>query len=61
MSRQQILDQLRQPSTWRGLVLLVSSLGVAIRPDVGEALIAAGLALSGLIGVLTSDAVPPAE
>lgn len=62
MTKRQILDQLRQPSTWRGLVLLASAFGFAIKPDVGEAIIAVGLAVSGLIGILAGpDQTPPAS
>ena len=58
MTKRQLLEQLKQPSTWRGLVLLSSAFGFAVRPDVGEAIIAAGLALSGLIGVLAGPDAP---
>lgn len=51
VTKHQIIEQLRQPSTWRGIVLLISACGFAVRPDVGEAIIAVGLAVSGLIGV----------
>jgi predicted membrane metal-binding protein len=44
-----------QPSTWRGLVMLLSACGVALRPEVSAAIIAVGMALSGLIGVLAPD------
>ena len=59
MTKRQLIEQLKQPSTWRGLVLLSSAFGFAVRPDVGEAIIAAGLALSGLIGVLAGPDAPP--
>jgi hypothetical protein len=58
VTKRQLLEQLKQPSTWRGLVLLSSAFGFAVRPDVGEAIIAAGLALSGLIGVLAGPDTP---
>lgn len=58
MTKRQLLEQLKQPSTWRGLVLLSSAFGFAVRPDVGEAIIAVGLAISGLIGVLAGPDVP---
>lgn len=61
MTKRQLIDHLRQPSTWRGIVLLCSALGYGLRPDVGEAVIAAGLAISGLIGVLTDDTPKASE
>ena len=61
MTKRQLIAHLQAPSTWRGLVLLCSALGYTIRPDVGEAIIALGLAVSGLIGVLSGpDPVQPA-
>jgi hypothetical protein len=50
-----------QPSTWRGLVWILSSVGIAISPATSAAIIAAGAAVSGLIGVLAGpDATPDA-
>lgn len=50
-----ILARLREPSTWRGIVLLLTALGIRIQPDVWEYIAAAGMAIAGLIGVLTAD------
>lgn len=50
-----ILNRLREPSTWRGLVLFVTALGVPVRPELMEPIIATGLAVTGLIGVVTQD------
>lgn len=50
-----ILARAREPSTWRGLVLLATAVGVQIAPDVQEAIVAAGLAVAGLVGALTAD------
>jgi hypothetical protein len=50
----------QSPSTWRGIVWLISSFGIVLKPDVAAAIIAAGMAVSGLIGVLAGpDAAPP--
>ena len=50
-----IRGQLSEPSTWRGLVLVVSALGVVLSPEQKEAFVSAGLGLAGLIGALSSD------
>jgi hypothetical protein len=47
-----ILHHLGQNSTWRGIILLATSCGVALTPSHQEAIVAAGLALVGLINVL---------
>jgi hypothetical protein len=50
-----ILARLREPSTWRGLVWLLTVFGVALKPDQVEAIILAGMALAGLLGVFLKD------
>lgn len=40
-----------EASTWRGLVWIVSACGVALEPDEQNAIVAAGMAVAGLIGV----------
>lgn len=55
MTKRQLIAHLSQPSTWRGIFLLLSAVGVYIRPDIAEAIIAFGMAASGLVGILTSD------
>ena len=50
-----LLSRLREPSTWRGIVLLATAIGVPIQPDLQESIIATGLAVTGLIGVVTQD------
>ncbi|MGH8863928.1 MAG: hypothetical protein ACREVZ_04700 [Burkholderiales bacterium] len=47
-----LLAQMKNPAVWRGLALLLTSLGVSLSPEQSEAIVAAGLALSGAIGVL---------
>ena len=49
------LDRAKEPSTWRGLVLFITSIGIPIAPNMAEAIISVGLALSGLIGVFVAD------
>lgn len=50
-----IVSRLKEPSTWRGLVMIATALGVALDPQMVEAIVAAGTGLAGLIGVLTTD------
>jgi hypothetical protein len=53
-----ILARAAEPSSWRGAIFILSSLGVVLQPQVSAAVIAAGMAVSGLIGVLVPDAAP---
>lgn len=50
-----LLNRLKEASTWRGLVGIATAAGVAIEPEQMEAIIAAGLALAGLVAVFTKD------
>lgn len=50
-----ILARAKEPSTWRGAILFLTAIGVPIAPQLAESIIATGLAIAGLIGVLTSD------
>lgn len=50
-----LLNRLNEPSTWRGLVWLLTAFGLSIKPELAEAIITAGIAIAGLIGVVTKD------
>ena len=50
-----IIARLRENSTWRGIVWLLTVAGLSLRPDQAEAIITAGMAVAGLLGVFTSD------
>lgn len=56
MNKQWWIDRLREPSTYRGLIWLATALGVTLKPEVWEQITAVGMALAGLMGVLTSEA-----
>ena len=55
------LNRLREASTWRGLVWLLTVSGVALRPDQIEAIVMAGMAIAGLIGVFVRDEIRSSE
>lgn len=50
-----ILNRLQEASTWRGLALVVTALGVQISPEQLDIVVATGLAVSGLIGAFFPD------
>lgn len=50
-----LFERLREPSTWRGITLLMTALGIPLAPGVSDAIIAAGLAIAGLIGAVMPD------
>jgi len=53
--KQYILDRAKEPSSWRGLILLLTAIGVPVAPAMAEAIITVGLAVAGLVGVATPD------
>lgn len=54
-------SQAREPSTWRGLVLVLTACGANLSPEQREAIITIGLAIAGSIGVLFPDKKKSAE
>lgn len=48
-----ICGRLREPSSWRGIVWILTAFGVAISPELAAAIGAAGASIAGLIGLLT--------
>ncbi len=50
-----LLERLREPSTYRGLVWLLTACGVTLRPEVWEQITAVGMAAAGMLGVAMRD------
>ncbi len=55
MSLNWVVNRLREPSTWRGLVWLATALGVSLSPELWGYITTMGMAAAGLIGVLTRE------
>jgi hypothetical protein len=47
-----IIERLSENSTWRGLILLGTAVGLRLDPELQNQIIASGLALVGLINVI---------
>lgn len=56
-----ILDRLKEQSTWRGIILLATGLGVKLEPDMADAIIALGLAAVGVINIVRKSPKPLPE
>lgn len=52
--------RMAEASTWRALVLVLTAAGLNLSPAQHEAIIAIGLGVAGLIGVLFPDRKKPA-
>lgn len=58
-TRRIVWRRLAEPSTWAGIVALVTGvLGVTLDPEQREAVVAAGVALVGLLSVFIREASP---
>ena len=51
-----LLELLKYPSTYQGLVILLTVAGVTLSPEQAAAITAAGAAVAGLLLVFLSDA-----
>jgi hypothetical protein len=47
-----IMNRIKQESTWRGIILIFTAFGVQIAPELQEAIITVGLALVGAINII---------
>ena len=50
-----LLGYLKQPSTWRGLIAILTAAGVALQPEQVEAIVIAGVALVGVVEVFRNE------
>lgn len=53
------LERLAEPSTWRGLLMLGTALGVKTNPELSEPIITAGLSAVGLVNVFRKEPKAP--
>ena len=53
-----ILERLKEPSTWRGIILFATACGVPVAPALGDQIITVGIGLAGLVGIVTKDKRP---
>lgn len=53
-----ITDRAKERSTWLGLISLATALGLILSPEQQEAIIAAGMAVGGIVGAFTRDKTP---
>ncbi len=54
-----LVARLQEPTTWRGLVLMLTAFGTQLAPEKQEAIIAVGLLIAGVIGAAVPDRGKP--
>lgn len=52
-----VLRRMREPSTWRGLILVATSAGVFVSSALAEDIVAVGIGIAGILGAVFPDAV----
>lgn len=50
-----VLSRAKEPSTWRGLTLILTALGVNIAPELAQAITSAGIGIAGIVGFAFPD------
>lgn len=50
-----IINRLTERSTWLGLIALATACGAIIETSLAEYIVSAGVALAGLVGIVTRD------
>ena len=53
-----IITRLSEPSTWRGIIWLITAFGLVLTHDQQESIVTFGMALAGLVGVFTKEKPP---
>ena len=48
-----ILERAKEPSTWRGVLLFLTAIGVPIAPELANNIVTVGLGLAGIVGMVT--------
>lgn len=51
--KQYILERAKEPSTWRGVLLFLTAMGVPVAPELANHIVTGGLALAGIVGMVT--------
>lgn len=52
-----ILRQLKEASTWRGIILILTGTGTIVNPELAETLVSFGLVAAGLVGAIFPDSL----
>jgi hypothetical protein len=55
-----IVARLSEVSTYKGIALALTGVGLYVRPEIAAAVTSIGLGIAGLIGIVTADPAPPA-
>lgn len=54
-----IIARLKEPSTYRGIIWLMTAIGLHVSPEAWMQITSIGMGIAGGIGVITRDKRPP--
>lgn len=49
------MDRAKELSTWKGIALVLTSIGINVSPESWQAIVSFGIALAGLFDILTKE------
>jgi hypothetical protein len=50
-----IIEKLKEPSTWRGIVVFLTVFGIKIRPELTDAIVTAGASACAAIEIIRKE------
>lgn len=50
-----LIDRLKEPSTWRGLIMVATGVGASWSPQSQETIVYVGVAIAGVVGAILPD------
>jgi hypothetical protein len=50
-----LIDRLKEPSTWRGIIFLLAALGLKTNPELADSIATVGVAAAGAIEVFRKE------
>jgi hypothetical protein len=56
-----LLNKLREPSTWRGITILLTAVGIRLHPELADSVVTLGVAAAGAIEVIRKERSTPAK
>lgn len=51
----QIINRLKERSTWLGVTAVISAVGIELAPEIKEQIIVIGIGIAGIISIITKD------
>jgi len=53
MNKEYIYNRLKEPSTWRGIVVFLTGVGFNLSPEMSEQIVIVAVPLVGLLGMIS--------